>query len=78
MSLKTKKSWFRRITFAAIAACTLGAAAIPTAPAEAALRVWGGPGGIQFGVVQHRHHDWWRQPYGYYTNPNSPRYTGWY
>lgn len=78
MSLKPKTTWFRRLGLAAVAACALGAAAMtPTAPANAALRLWAGPGGIHVGIVQHRHHDWWRQPYGYYTNPNSPRYQGW-
>jgi len=78
MSLKSNKSWFRRLGLAAIAALTLGVATVPTVPADAAVRLWAGPHGIHVGVVQHRHHDWWRQPYGYYYNPNSPRYTGWY
>ena len=78
MSLKSQNSWFRRLGLAAIAAAALGTATLPTAPAQAAVGVWAGPGGINVGIVQHRHHDWWRQPYGYYTNPNSPRYTGWY
>jgi len=78
MSLKSQNSWFRRLGLAAIAALALGTAAIPAAPADAAIRLWAGHGGIHVGIVQHPHHDWWRQPYGYYTNPNSPRYTGWY
>ena len=78
MSLKSQNSWFRRLGLAAIAAVALGTAIVPTAPAQAAVRLWAGPGGVHVGIVQHRHHDWWRQPYGYYTNPNSPRYTGWY
>ena len=66
MSLVRNRSWFRRLGLAVIAACTLGAAAIPTAPAEAALRVFAGPHGLHFAIVQHRHHDWWRHSYGYY------------
>lgn len=73
MSLKSQNSWLRRISLAVIAALALGTATIPTAPAQAALRLWAGPGGINIGVVQHPHHDWWRQPYGWYTNPDSPR-----
>jgi hypothetical protein len=80
MSLKSKNSWFRRLGLAAIAAVALGTTTVPVAPAQAALRLWGGPGGIHVGIVQHPHHDWWRQPGGYYTNPDSPRYQGygWY
>ena len=78
MSLTSHNGWFRRLGLAAIAAVALGAATIPTAPAQAALRVWAGPGGINIGIVQHPHHDWWRQPGGYYTNPDSPYYQGWY
>ena len=78
MSLKSKHSWFRKLGLAAIAALALGTATISSAPAQAAVRLWAGPGGIHVGIVQPPHHDWWRQPYGYYTNPNSPRYTGWY
>ena len=59
--------WFRRLSFAAIAALGLGAAAIPTAPAQAAVRLFAGPGGFSIAIVQHPHHDWWRQPYGYDT-----------
>ncbi|HWD56757.1 MAG TPA: hypothetical protein VG308_00645 [Stellaceae bacterium] len=77
MSLESN-SWLRRVGLAAIAAVALGAMTIPTAPAQAALRVFGGPGGIHIGIVQHRHHDWWRQPGGYYTNYNSPYYQGWH
>lgn len=80
MSLNTKHSWFRRLGLAAVAALALGSAIVPTAPAQAALRVFAGPSGIHVGIVQHPHHDWWRQPYGYYTNPDSPYYQGygWY
>lgn len=78
MSLKSNKSWFRRLGLAAIAAVALGTATIPTAPANAAVRLFGGHHGIHVAIVQHPHHDWWRQPHGYYRNPDSPRYTGWY
>jgi hypothetical protein len=78
MSLKSKNTWIRRLGLASIAALVLGVATIPTAPADAALRVFGGPDGINFAIVQHPHHDWWRQPGGYYTNPDSPYYQGWH
>jgi len=50
------------------------------APADAALRLFAGSHGIHIGIAQHPHHDWWRQPGGYYNNPDSPRYQGygWY
>ena len=73
MSLKSSNKWFRRLSLAAVAACTLGAAAIAPTPANAAVGVWEDPGGLHVGIIQHRHHDWWRQPGGWYTNPNSPR-----
>ena len=66
MSLKSRKSWFRRLGLAAVAACTLGAATVPTAPAEAALRVFAGPHGFHVAVVQHPHHDWWRWHHPYW------------
>ena len=73
MSLIQQKGWFRRLGFAAISVATLGTAAIATtAPAEAALRVYGGPGGVHLAIVQHPHHDWWRHPPGYY----GPAYYG--
>ena len=74
MSLKSSNKWFRRLSLAAVAACTLGAATIATPPANAAVGVWEGPyGGLHIGIVQHPHHDWWRQPGGWYYNPDSPR-----
>ena len=73
MSLKSKHSWFRRIGLAAIAVCALGAATVPTAPAQAALRVFAGPHGLHVAIVQHPHHDWWRTPQGRYWH-----YHGWY
>ncbi|HEX3882011.1 MAG TPA: hypothetical protein VHW66_05085 [Stellaceae bacterium] len=69
MSLKTNK-WFRRIGFAAIAATVLGAATIPTAPAQA--RTWVSIGGIHFGIGGHRHHGYWRNGGWYHNN-----YGGW-
>ncbi|HXC26383.1 MAG TPA: hypothetical protein VNV38_00395 [Stellaceae bacterium] len=60
MSLKSNKSWFRRLGLAAIAALALGTAMIPTAPADAALRVFDGHHGFHVAIVQHPHHDWWR------------------
>ena len=68
MSLNTKTTWFRRLGLAAIAAFALGAATIPTAPADAALRVFAGHHGLHVAVVQHPHHDWWRWHH----------YHGWY
>jgi hypothetical protein len=68
MSLNVRNTWFRRLGLAAIAAVALGAATIPTAPADAALRVFAGHRGIHVAVVQHPHHDWWRwhQPWHHY------------
>ena len=77
MSLSTKNTWFRRAGLAAIAAVSLGAATVPTAPADAALRVFAGHHGIHLAIVQHPHHDWWRRPDGYYYNHNSPYNRGW-
>jgi len=70
--------WFRRLGFAAIAALGLGAAAIPTAPAQAAVRLFAGPGGFSIAIVQHPHHDWWQQPYRYYGNDYGYRYGRYY
>ena len=71
MSLKSRNTWFRRLGLVAVAACTLGAAANLTTPADAAVRVFGGPSGLHVAVVQHPHHDWWRwhHPWHHY---------GWY
>jgi hypothetical protein len=74
MSLKSRNTWFRRLGFAAIAALGFGTMAIPTAPADAAVRAFFGPGGVHVAVVQHPHHDWWRHPHGYY----GPAYYGHY
>jgi hypothetical protein len=76
--LSSKHRWFRRLGLAAVAAMVLGTVAIPTAPADAALRAWVGPGGgVHLAIVQHPHHDWWRHPYGYY-GPGYDRPYGWY
>jgi hypothetical protein len=68
MSLKSRNTGFRRLGLAAIAAVTLGAMTIPTAPADAAVRAFFGPGGLHVAVVQHPHHDWWRHHHGYYRS----------
>jgi hypothetical protein len=60
MSLDTRNTWFRRLGLAAIAVCALGGATIPTAPADAALRVFTGRHGVHLAIVHHPHHDWWR------------------
>ena len=70
MSLKSRNTGFRRLGLAAVAAVTLGTMAVSTAPANAALRAYVGPGGVNLAVVQHPHHDWWRwhhhYDHGYY------------
>jgi len=78
MSLNRKNTWVRRLGLAAIAAGALGTATISAAPAEAAVRVFGDPGGLHVAIVQHPHHDWWRQPYGYYGPAYYHHGYGWH
>jgi hypothetical protein len=66
MSLMMQNKWFRRVGFAAIAATVLGAATIPTAPAQA--RTWLSVAGIHFPIGGHVHHDYWRNGGWYHDN----------
>lgn len=71
MSLLMRTKWFRRLGFAAVAALGLGAAAIPTMPAQARTLI--SIGGITFPVGGHVHHDYWRNGGWYHDS-----WTGWH
>ncbi|MGH7094150.1 MAG: hypothetical protein ACREFB_11515 [Stellaceae bacterium] len=74
MSLLAQNKWFRRLGFAAVAAFGLGAAVMPTAPAQARELI--SIAGITFPIGGHVHHDYWRNGGWYHDSWSGWHYVG--